>query len=84
MTRFYLAYLVLFAGLAALEVYGVWFRPADKDTISELFGYLFRANTTAGWWFLMALFGTFAAWFPAHARRLAIRNQAKSDADRPR
>ena len=84
MNRFYCAYLVLFAGLAGLEVYGVWFRPADKDTISELFGHLFRANTMAGWWFLMALFGTLAAWFPQHARRLEQRNEAKArDAHQP-
>ena len=71
MTPWLWVYVTLFGAIAACEVYGVWFRPAKNDTISELVAYLFRTDTVAGWWALMALIGTAAVWFPGHCRRLA-------------
>ena len=75
MNGYYLAYALLALGLAGLEVYGVWFRPASEDTISEAVAALFRTQTLAGWWVLMALCGTVAVWFPGHTRRLAMRRR---------
>lgn len=71
---------------AAFEVWAVWFRPADQDTLSEWFAATFRTGTVTGWWVLMALCGTVAVWFPGHTRRLAQRKRpaltaVKSDAD---
>ena len=77
MTAWFWAYSALFGALAALEVYGVWFRPAKNDTISELVAWLFRTDSLAGWWALMALFGTVAVWFPGHTRRLALERKAR-------
>lgn len=81
MTGWFWVYATLFGAIAACEVYGVWFRPAKNDTISELVAFLFRTDTLAGWWALMALFGTVAVWFPGHTRRLALERKAR-DANR--
>lgn len=77
MTAWFWVYATLFGTIAACEVYGVWFRPAKNDTISELVAYLFHTDTLAGWWVLMALFGTVAVWFPGHTRRLALERRAR-------
>ena len=67
---------------AAYEVWAVWFRPADQDTLSELAAHVFKAGTMTGWYALMLLMGFLAAWFPGHARRLALERKAKAGADR--
>ena len=66
----------LLAG-AVFEVWAVWFRPADSDTLSEWFAATFRTGTVAGWWVLMALLGTVAVWFPGHTRRLALQRKER-------
>lgn len=67
---FWVVWLLVGAGF---EVWAVWFRPAQDDTLSELAATLFRTGTTAGWFALMILMGFLAAWFPGHTRRLAQR-----------
>lgn len=59
----------LLIGLA-YEVWAVWGRPAGGDTLSEFTLYVFKANSTAGWFALMLLMGFLAAWFPNHVRHL--------------
>lgn len=58
---------------AAYEIWAVWFRPADQDTLSEFTAHIFKAGTMWGWYALMLTMGFLAAWFPAHCRRLAQR-----------
>ena len=59
----------LLCGLA-LEVYGVWFRPAPFDTLSETTLVVFRVDTSRGYAALWGLMLFLAAWFPAHVRKL--------------
>ena len=71
----------LLTGLA-LEVYGVWLRPAPFDTLSETTLLAFRVDTTLGYGALWGLMLFLAAWFPRHVRVLA--KDGRLNADRPR
>jgi hypothetical protein len=62
-----------------LEVYGVWFRPAHYDTLSETTMLAFRVDTTFGYGALWGLMLFLAAWFPAHVRVLAKDGRMKAD-----
>ena len=67
---------------AGYEVWGVWFRPEGRDTLSELTMVLTRADSKVGWFVLMLLMGFLAAWFPGHVRNLALRARRRRYGDR--
>ena len=63
-----------------LEVYGIWFRPAPWDTLSETTLLAFRVDTTGGYAVLWGFMALLLAWFPRHVRALARDGRVKPKA----
>lgn len=65
------AWLLILGAAGVLEVYGVWFRKAPHDTLSETTRWLWRTDTTAGAWAFRSFWFLFGVvWFPAHIVKL--------------
>lgn len=69
MTRYLWFWAAWLTAGAVFEVWGVWFRTAPGDTLSEFTARVFRSGTTAGFAALTALMTFLLLWYPIHTRR---------------
>lgn len=86
MNRYLWGWVAILVVAVAYEVWGVWFRKAPGDTLSELTAHVFRSGTAVGFAALMALMTFLLLWFPIHTRRFDKRPPlaaVKTDADDP-